>query len=161
MIRLAPQVPRHVVEGDDLHAAAAVLQRAHDLNEVTVAGAEHDAVEMLGLQQAVHRHVQVRVGLGPLDAAVVGEVLDLLLDNLEAGVTDRRVVLEHRFAVLAIGLRAPFVEGDVGVQPDGLPVLAAGDVAQHAVLHPVAPVAAQVLGVHIHAHAQSRISHVF
>jgi hypothetical protein len=110
-------------------------------------------------RQSTDRHVEIGVGLGALEAVAVGEMLDLLLDDLEPGIADGGVVLEHRLAIHRVVLGAPLVERDVGVQPDRLPALAAGDIPQHAVLHAIAAVAAQILGVNIDADAKPVFAH--
>src|SRR3989442_1109773 len=160
LVRLPAQVARHVVERDDFDPAAPVLQRTDDLDEIAVAGAEHDAIEMLRLQQGIDRHVEIGVRLTPFDANRIDEVLYFLFDDLESRVTHRRVILEHRVAVRAVGLGPSLVEGDVGVEPDRLSVLAAGDVAEPAVLHAFSAVPAQVLGVDVHADAQAGLAHL-
>ena len=129
-VGLAAQLARHVVEGDHLHAAAHVLQGARHLGEVPVARGEQDAVDVAGLEQRVDGHVEVAVGLAGAPAVIVDVPLDALDDDLVAEVAQRRLEASDVALVVLVRLGPPGIERRVGVEPQRVGAVAAGELAE-------------------------------
>jgi hypothetical protein len=147
---------RDVLEADQFNPAAHVLQGPHHLHEVAVAAGQDDAVELGRLQEHVHGQVEVGVGLADPDIVLVGVPLHGLLDDLEAHVADGEVEARGPVAVLGVAVGPVLVEGEVGVEADGIAAVPAGVLAQDVEAHAPAAVAGNVLHVHVNSDPQPR-----
>jgi hypothetical protein len=126
-IDLLLQLPRDVLETDQLHPAAAILQRVDHLQEVAVAGDQDDLLEFLGLEHGVHRHVEIGVRLGGDVAGLIGVAAHVLDGDLPAEVPHHLLVGAGLLVVLDVFARALRVEGDIGIQTLQDAVLACGE----------------------------------
>ena len=148
-VGLPPQLARYIVEGDHLDPATHVLQSPGHLREVAVTGRQEDAVDVARLEQHVDGHVEVAVGLPEAPAVLVDVPLDALDDHLVAEVAQRGLEAADVPLVVLVRLRPLGIERGVGVEPQRIRAVAAGELPQDVVAQTSPAVARDVLGVDV------------
>ena len=143
------QLLADIVKADHLHPAAHVLQGDHQAEEITVAGEQHDAVEVARLQQGVDGQIHVGIGLGGDVAVLVLEAAHGLLDDLEAALAQDVVVAVHLLPVLGVAVGALRVFGQVAVGAQHDRIGGVGQVDEHVVAHAETAAHLDVFGVDV------------
>ena len=146
-VHLLLKLAGDILEADELHPAAIVLQGIDHLQEVAVAGDQQDLVELAGLKHGVHRHVEIGVGLGGDVTAVIGIAAHVLNSDLPAKITHHLLIGAGLLGVFRVFAGALQVEGQIGVEALNDALIARGEAAQDVIAHLVAAVVADVLGV--------------
>ena len=142
------EIARDVLEADQLHPTALILQGIHHLNEVPIAGDQQHLVQFVGLEHGVHRHIQVGVGLGGDIAGLVGVATHQLDRDLPAEIPHHLLIGASLLGVLCVLASTFGIKGHIGIQALQGPFLAGGEAAQYVITHLVSAVVADILGVH-------------
>ena len=149
-VRDVPEQLGRTIERDDLHPAAAILQRGDEVREVPVARNKQDPLQVLRLLHGVEaqrqRGARVQEDAPPV---LVGPFLHRLLGHLVSEVAEDAAEVLLAAAVAVVAARADDVVGNVQVHPGDLGTVAGRELAQHVVAHAVAAGAGDVRAVHV------------
>jgi len=91
------------------------LECPNQANNIAVPGEQNHPVKFSRLQQDVHGHVQIGVGLCAFIAVLIQIELHRLLDNFVTEVSKRSVVAFLAIAVNAVRFRPVKIVSDVSV----------------------------------------------
>jgi hypothetical protein len=84
VIHLTAKRTAGVVEGKQIDAFAATLQGPDESQKITVASAQQNVIDVVGLEQGINREIQVRISFGRNCAVLVIVPLDFLQNQMKA-----------------------------------------------------------------------------